>query len=440
MRLRNFLALGLVSLTACGGGGGGGGNPDAAPPKDGPTPTDGPTPDAPAATCTPVSGTNVRVEELTDASVDDLPVLVTAPRGDHRLFVVQKNGIIKIIKDGHVVAQSFLDIRSKIVDSGGNEQGLLGLAFHPDYASNGRFFVYYTGGKAPQSNDPYTDVVAEYKVSAADPDRADATGKVLLAIPDFEWNHNGGMIEFGPDKKLWIGTGDGGSGGDPEGNGQKKSSLLAKMLRIDVDTRTGQKPYGIPANNPYANSPDGPNDPRPEIWAIGLRNPWRYSFDAKTGDLYIGDVGQERYEEVDIVSSTQADLNFGWSDWEGNRTYPGNANENDPAITYPVVVHTQSGGGEGQGWCSVIGGPVYRSTCFPDLDGWYFYGDYCKEELWTFRWENGQIVDGSRKLLLSGSGNGGTFVPSPTSIHTDGFGEMYVTSETGRIYRIVAGP
>jgi len=387
------------------------------------------------ASCTPVNGTRLTAEHLVDMADNETPLLVTAPKGDSRLFVVARNGFIRIIKDGQIESEPFLDVRGNgfVASSGSGERGLLGVAFHPDYARNGQLYVYYTTNNA--------NVITEYKVSAADPDKADPKSKrVLLSIPDTQSNHNGGMVEFGPDGMLFIGTGDGGGQHDNQnhaagGNAQNQTVLLGKLLRIDVDTRTGNKPYGIPGDNPNANSPGGAGDPKPEIWATGLRNPWRFSFDAQARMLYIGDVGQDDIEEVDVVQSTQAGLNFGWRVFEADCFHinPQNPNDHscdhsDAGFVFPVAAHSH-----GDGWASVIGGQVYRGTCFPGIVGWYFYSDISAGEVWKFRWQGNQAADHARVNITGWPGE-------PTSIHADGFGELYVTDLSGGIYHIVARP
>ncbi|MCA9679074.1 MAG: PQQ-dependent sugar dehydrogenase, partial [Myxococcales bacterium] len=401
---------------------------DAAPGGDGagpvidadPGPADA-RPDAAVALCAPQAGTTVSTEVVATGLVR--PVLVTAPPGDRRLFVVEQRGTIQIIDDGERQATPFLDLRADgggpVLDVG-NEQGLLGLAFHPDFAENHRFFVYYT--RTPDGD----NVVAEYRLSATDGRVADpASAKILLVVDDFATNHNGGMIEFGPDGYLYIGDGDGGSGDDPHENGQDPSVLLGSLMRIDVDRTTGARPYGIPATNPYAASPDGPTDPRPEIWAIGLRNPWRWSFDAATGDLYIGDVGQDAREEIDVqpATSTGGD-NYGWDDLEGTRCHEPTTGCATAGKVAPVAEYTHPG------WCSIIGGQVYRGSCFPDLQGWYFYSDYCHKQLWAF---TAGAPDDDRQVTPALPG-------AVTSIHADALGELYVTGFDGTVRHIIATP
>jgi glucose/arabinose dehydrogenase len=290
------------------------------------------------------------------------PVFLTnAGDGSGRLFLVEKPGTIRIVKDGALLADPFLDIRD-LVKSTGSEQGLLGLAFDPGYAADGRFFVNYI------DRDGNT-VVARYRVSSADPDRADpASGTAILAINQPYPNHNGGDMVFGPDGYLYIGTGDGGSEGDPLGNGQRLDTLLGKLLRLDVQGDT----YAIPADNPFLNRQDA----RPEIWAYGLRNPWRFSFDRETGDLYIGDVGQDSYEEIDFQPpGSHGGENYGWNIMEGFHPYKGGS---VGGLAPPVAEYDHT-----EGNCSVTGGYAYRGTAIPSLSGTYVFGDYCTGQTWV---------------------------------------------------------
>ena len=388
------------------------------------------TTDAAVATCTPVHGANLQAVTL--ASGLDSPIYVTAPAGDRRLFVIEQPGRIRIIENGALVPQPFLDIT---VDSGGpvddtgNEEGLLGLAFHPDYAVNGRFYVHYTVANGDSVIAEYTDGADPYKV---DP----KTARVLLTIPHPTappegTNHNSGSLEFGPDGFLYFTIGDGGGGGDPNNNAQNLTTLLGKMSRIDVDSRTGTKPYGIPPSNPHASSPDGPTDPRPELWSQGWRNPYRWDFDPATGDQYVADVGQDTIEEIDVIPhGTGNGANFGWHQWEGAQCYPPGSTGCSPAgVSMPVVTHPHS-----DGWCAIIGGAVYHSPCYPDLDGQYIYSDYCKAQLWAFT-PNGTTAPADDRQLTA------TKLPSTvTSLHTDALGELYVTSRDGTVRHIIAGP
>jgi glucose/arabinose dehydrogenase len=290
-----------------------------------------------------------------------------APGQPGRLFIVQQGGRIRILQNGRLVGRPFLDV-SRLITAGG-EQGLLGLAFHPGYARNGRFFVNYTN----RSGDTR---VVEYRRASAT--RADPrSARVLLAIDQPFSNHNGGALAFGPDRMLYIATGDGGSGDDPRGNGQSTSSLLGKLLRIDVDRRTGGRPYGIPSGNPFASGGG-----RPEVYHYGLRNPWRFSFDRTRGDLWIGDVGQNAIEEIDYrPGSAGGGANFGWRAFEGRASNVGGAGalRGPSRHTAPVAQYSHSEG------CSVTGGYVYRGSRAPALAGRYLYADFCSGTVWSMR-------------------------------------------------------
>jgi glucose/arabinose dehydrogenase len=336
----------------------------------------------------------------------NLPVAITnAGDGSQRLFVVEKTGRVWIVVNGQTGVEPFLDIRDR-VGSAASEQGLLGLAFHPDYESNGYFFVYYTD-RAGHTQ------VSRFQVSD-DPDRADPDSEEgVLAVDQPASNHNGGQIAFGPDGALWIGLGDGGGAGDTYGNGQNKGTLLGSLLRIDVD----ELPYSVPADNPFVSEPGA----RPEIWAYGLRNPWRFSFDLATGDVYIADVGQNTYEEVNVVPASLAGLNYGWPIMEGQHCF-GQSRCDQAGLTLPVAEYDHSMG------CSVTGGYVYRGQQFPALLGIYFFGDYCSSRVWALARSSGvwQAVE---------------VAPAPGRISTFGQaedGEVYLAGlDTGTIYHLV---
>jgi glucose/arabinose dehydrogenase len=334
------------------------------------------------------------------------PVYLTAPANDSRLFIVEQPGRIRVVKNGELLATPFLDIRSRL--SSGGERGLLSVAFHPNYAANGFLYVNYTNRQGHTH-------VERYTVSAADPDRADPdSAKLILTVNQPYPNHNGGLNLFGPDGMLYIGMGDGGSAGDPQGNGQNRLSLLGKMLRIDVD---GGDPYAVPADNPFANQ----DDSRPEIWALGLRNPWRFSFDRTAGLLYIADVGQSRWEEVHIAGVKDAGLNYGWNRMEGPDCY--RREECDQTgLTLPAYAYSHSEG------CSITGGHVYRGTQIPALVGHYFFSDYCEGWLRSFKYENGAVSD-RRQWDVGNLGN-------VLSFGEDAAGELYVLSDSGTVYRI----
>ncbi|HKS23893.1 MAG TPA: PQQ-dependent sugar dehydrogenase [Thermoanaerobaculia bacterium] len=322
--------------------------------------------------------------------------------GDARLFIVQQGGTIAIWDGTRILPTPFLDIHNLI--SSGNERGLLGLAFHPHYATNGLFFVHYTA--------PSGDVtIARYSVSA-DPNRADfASGAVLLTIPHSQFgNHNGGQLQFGPDGYLYIGVGDGGGAGNPSNSAQDLNQLLGKILRIDVD----RPPYAIPSGNPFP--------ARGEIWAYGLRNPWRFSFDRETGDLWIGDVGQNLYEEVDLQPAASAGgENYGWRLMEGFHCFNA-ATCPTTGLTMPILEYSHSLG------CSITGGYRYRGARFPRLRGVYFYADYCSGTIWGATQTNGTW---SSKIMLTTNK-----IPF-TSFGEDSNGELYVVSGGGTLYQIV---
>ena len=338
------------------------------------------------------------------------PVALTHA-GDTRLFITQQIGTVLVYDALGPRATPFLDIRS-IVLSGG-ERGLLSVAFHPRYRDNGFFFVYYTNKNGDNS-------VARYQVSSNDPDRADpASGTILLTIPhpDFA-NHNGGQLQFGPDGYLYIGTGDGGSGGDPSNHAQDLTQLLGKLLRIDVDHGL---PYTIPSSNPFF----GRGNARNEIWAYGLRNPWRFSFDRSTGELWIGDVGQDTYEEVDLQPATSiGGENYGWRKMEGFHCYNPSTNCTDPSFTMPILEYSHA-----QGACSITGGYRYRGTQIPSLKGAYLYGDYCTGSIWTATQTNG--VWTSKTLF--------TTTIKISSFGEDVSGELYVMDVAkGIVYKFIA--
>jgi len=377
--------------------------------------TDGPGPSASVETSFAASGVRLSESQVTGGLVS--PVFVTgAGTGDGRLYVVEQGGTVRVVEpDGSLRAEPFLDVSDRI--SSGGERGLLGLAFHPRYASNGRLFVDYT------DRDGNT-VVGELQRSAGDPLRADpATERVLLRIEQPYANHNGGMVAFGPDGYLYVGMGDGGSGGDPENRAQDPTKLLGKILRIDVDRTGDGAPYAIPSDNPYADGAGG----RPEIWALGVRNPWRFSFDRAAGDLWIGDVGQGAWEEVD--RSTQATgggrgANFGWRLMEGFTCYDPAEGCPTAGLTLPVAVYGHDVG------CAVTGGYVYRGTGSPTLAGGYLFGDYCSGRIWALdaagpaRQDPVLLLEGGLSISSFGEGDNG---------------ELYITDiSKGALYRLVA--
>jgi hypothetical protein len=353
----------------------------------------------------------------TVASGLDFPLDLASPPGDSRLFVVEKGGRIRILRDGAPAGTDFLDLRGRV--SGGSEQGLLGIAFDPAYATTGRFVVNYT------------DVNGDTRISAfqvsANPDVADPSSEsVLLSVDQPFANHNGGQLAFGPDGYLYIGLGDGGDEGDPFGNGQSLGTLLGKLLRLDLN---GAAPYAVPPDNPFAAT--GPST-RGEIWSWGLRNPWRFSFDRATGDLYIGDVGQGAHEEIDV--STAADgpgrgLNFGWNRMEGAHCYPPAAGDacDQSGLTPPALSYDHPDG------CSVTGGYVYRGTAIPSLAGTYFYSDFCGGWVRSFRFAGGRATHQREWPELRPGGQ-------VTSLGQDAAGELYLLTSEGGVYRIVERP
>lgn len=317
--------------------------------------------------------------------------------GSGRLFVIEKAGRIRIIENNQLVEMPFLDITDR-VGSDGNEQGLLGLAFHPQYQENGRFFVNYTDTRGDT-------VIARFQGSG-DPNVVDPGSEVQLFGYDQPFpNHNGGVMVFGPDGYLYIGSGDGGAAGDPMGNAQNTSNLLGKILRVDVDSA---EPYAVPADNPFGN----------EIWAYGLRNPWRMSFDQVTGDLYIGDVGQGEWEEIDYLpAGSSGGINFGWDHREGAHDYAGGGPE---GMLDPVAEYSHAEGG-----CSVTGGYVYRGS-MPEWNGIYLYGDYCTGFIWGLLqadggWQTQRLFDVDVTI---------------TSFGQDEAGEIYLISDSGGIFRL----
>ncbi len=332
------------------------------------------------------------------------PVYVT-PAGDGtgRLFVVEQAGTIRVIREGKLLPRPFLDIRPRVTSGG--EMGLLSVAFHPQYARNGRFFVNYTA-----NGENLRTVIAEYRVSS-DPNVAEATERVLLRISQPFRNHNGGLNLFGPDGMLYIGMGDGGSGGDPMNNGQRLDTLLGKLLRLNVDA---DSPYGVPRDNPFV----GRSGARGEIWAYGLRNPWRFSFDRATGRLFLADVGQNRYEEIDLIAKGG---NYGWRLMEGAHCFNPAEGCSTGGLEKPIAEYGRESG------CSVTGGFVYRGSRLRDLAGRYLFADYCSGRIWTLRENGGRwVMEGLRDTELSVS-----------SFGEDQAGEIYVVDHRGTVYQII---
>lgn len=339
------------------------------------------------------------------------PVDLASPPGDSRLFVVEKAGRIRIIENGTLLAPAFLDISAQV--SSNSERGLLGLAFDPDYETTGRFVVNYTD----LAGDTH---IAAFTVSSGDANRADPASEELILRVDqpFE-NHNGGQVAFGPDAYLYIALGDGGGSGDPMANGQSLTTLLGKLLRIDLN---GGSPYGIPSGNPFSAVAAA----RSEIWSYGLRNPWRFTFDRLTGDLYIADVGQGEREEIDVglaADGAGRGANYGWDIMEGDACFEPASGCDRTGLILPVLQYDHSEG------CSVTGGHVYRGSAIPALQGTYFYSDFCSGWVRSFRLSSGAVAE-EREWPALQAGN-------VTSFGQDDAGELYILTSGGSVYRIV---
>jgi glucose/arabinose dehydrogenase len=348
--------------------------------------------------------TSIAVGRIADGL--QAPVFLTAPAGDSRQFVVEQPGRIRIVANNAVLPTPFLDISARV--GSGGERGLLGLAFHPNHATNGWFYVDYTDTSGNTRIERYT-VSSNAAVADA------SSAKLILTVAQPFANHNGRLPAFGPDGKLYLGMGDGGSAGDPQGNGQNRNSLLGKILRIDVDNGD---PYAIPANNPFV----GTAGARGEVWAWGLRNPWRFAFDRTDGMLYIGDVGQGRYEEIDAVPATTAGANFGWNVREGDHCYPSGTSCSSTGLVAPVLEYSHDDG------CSVTGGFVYRGS-IASLRGHYFYGDYCGGWVRSFRLQ----ASGTTERTEWSFGSIGRIL----SFGEDALGEVYVLTDAGVVWRII---
>jgi glucose/arabinose dehydrogenase len=356
-------------------------------------------------------GRGARLQQV--ASGLSVPLYLTAPPGDmNRLFIVEKTGAIRIVQDGTLLPAPFLDVSTQV--SGGDEQGLLGLAFDPAYASNGRFVVHYT------------DVAGNTHVStfhvSSNPNVADpASEQVILTAAQPFPNHNGGQILFGPDGFLYLGLGDGGSANDPQGRGQDLSDLLGSILRIDLQSGT---PYAVPPDNPFV----GQTNARPEVWSYGLRNPWRFSFDRATGDLYIADVGQDQSEEVDIATANGGSgkgVNYGWNIMEGTQCLSGTCDQT--GLTLPAFEYNHTQG------CSITGGYVYRGGALPALLGVYFFGDFCQGWVRSFRYQNNGVSELTDWPTLRPGG-------AITSFGEDAAGELYVMVSGGGVFKFVPDP
>ncbi len=354
------------------------------------------------------------------ASGLDKPVFVTSANdGTGRLFVVEQGGKILVIKDGSVLPTPFLDISDQVEQS--EEQGLLGLAFHPGYAGDARFYAYFTrhGGDI---------AINEYHASSVNPDvavRSTARRIITIAHPPAT-NHNGGMLAFGRDGDLYIGTGDGGGAGDPHNHAQDKESLLGKILRIDIDGTLGSRQYAIPKSNPFVGRAG-----RNEIWSYGLRNPWRFSFDRTRGDLWVGDVGQDRVEEVDRKTATSSAApngrgsNYGWPILEGDHCYRPARGCSKSGKVLPITQYSHA-----DGKCAVTGGYVYRGSLSPALSGKYIFGDFCSGGIWTV--SSSAHTGTARSLLLQTD-------LLISSFGEDEAGEIYVVDRRGAIYRLASG-
>ena len=355
----------------------------------------------------------LRLEAISTSFSEPL-FLTFAPGDATRLFVVEKDGLIRILENGAILPAPFLDLTA--ITTKNNEQGLLGLAFAPDYENSGRFYVSYTtDGSTPGGK----SVIARYHVSS-DPNLADAASDTTILEADQPYiNHNGGMIVFGSDGLLYVGFGDGGNAGDPQGHGQSRNDLLGSLLRLDVSGAG----YTVPPNNPFV----GAGGVRGELWNYGLRNPWRFSFDRRTGDLYIADVGQADREEVNVQPAAGGGENYGWNTMEGSECYPPGSSCNKSGLTLPVLEYDHGAG------CSITGGYVYRGTALPDIVGTYFYSDYCAGFLRSFKWRGGMITEQHSWPGAQPPGN-------VTSFGEDLAGELYILTMQGGVYKLVAEP
>lgn len=416
-RLRDLIGalLGIALVAGCGApsersAAASGGIPASPSATSAPTPPAVSTPAPPSFTPGPVGeAPRLGLEPVVGGLQSPLDI-AWRPDDPGTLFVVEQSGRIRIIRDGALVEQPFLDIAGMV--TAGGERGLLGLAFHPA-AGDRRFFIYYTALDGRQ-------IVASYETSAQDRDRADpGSAVVLLRMDDPFGNHNGGGLAFGPDGFLYISTGDGGGGGDPLDSGRSVQTLLAKVLRIDIDSQAGgDPPYGIPADNPFIDRG------RPEIWHTGLRNPWRIRFDRATGDLWIGDVGQGDLEEIDVARAGVGGLDFGWNIMEGSSCYRDGGDEClSDELTLPVTQYSHDLG------CSVTGGTVYRGAAQPALRGWYVFADYCSGRFWVLD----PALDELREPTLAHKSG-----RSVSAIAEDAAGELYATDLSGgNLLRIV---
>jgi len=359
----------------------------------------------------PIPTDNFQAERVfSDLSFQEMTNLVQPGDTDDLIFITEQRGVIYAFSaNNSQQADIFLDITDR-VNRGGDEEGLLGLAFDPDYQGNGYFYVYYSAA------DPRRSVLSRFSLDEENTNIADPQSEVvIMEVAQPYSNHNGGQLAFGPDGYIYIGLGDGGSGGDPLGNGQNLSTLLGSILRIDVSGLSAPGDYEIPADNPFV----GIEGARPEIWAYGLRNPWRFSFDSETGLLWAGDVGQNLWEEIDIISKG---ANYGWNIMEGFHCYSPSTDCNQSGLTLPVVEYGRSQG------CSVTGGYVYRGAQIASLQGHYIYGDYCSGNIWALAYDGSAVTE--NKLLVDSS-------LSITSFGVDVTGNLYILDRQGGIYTLV---
>ena len=382
----------------------------------------GPVPGSSSYDCAPASGTipELQATPVVTEGLDQPLYLTHEPNGEPgRLFVLEREGRVRIIENGVLLQEPFLDFASKVAQGG--EQGALGLAFHPNFAENGLFYLHYSDNAAGSEGD---SVFAEYRVSA-DPNVADAaSGRVVLEVAQPEMqNHKGGSIAFGRDGLLYIGLGDGGGGGDPEDNGQNVESLLGKLLRIDPEA-SGEDEYTVPEGNLWDTLPTA----APEIWDYGLRNPFRFSFDGCTGDLYIGDVGQDELEEVDIERAGEGGKNYGWNTMEGTACYQPESGCDQTGLTLPAFDY---GHDVGQ---SITGGAVYRGSAIPALRGTYFYADYQSNAVWSLAYDRGT---GTASVPVSHTQELNN-VSEIVAITNGADGELYFVSRQGGIFKLEA--
>lgn len=376
------------------------------------TVTASPSPEPPTATPAPSPQLVTAIRLVPVLSGLDQPTYLTHA-GDSRFFITEQPGRIRIAQEGRLLEAPFLDLTDR-VGSRASEQGLLSVAFHPQYAENGFFYVDYTDVNGDT-------VVSRFRVADDDPNRADpGSESILLTVNQPYGNHNGGQLLFGPEGYLYVGMGDGGSAGDPQNNGQNPATLLGSLLRLDVTNVDETASYAIPPDNPFADGESG----RREVWAYGLRNPWRFAFDALTGDLYVADVGQNQYEEVNTVTGGQGGgVNYGWNIMEGFHCFR-TPDCQQEGLHLPVVEYSHSEGG-----CSITGGDVYRGARFPALTGNYFYGDFCSGYVWSLLGDEQGEWRASQSPVVTVDGNITTF-------GQDVDGELYLLTQQGTIYHI----